>query len=170
MIRGDFFLYKINTRNNVQFERPLNELLTIRITEDEQIQLVTISKNNDISISELVRNIVRDHIATYAVSKNLRKKLLVSNKIKSFLLEKRLVLTRDDTSLAQIREILTDFEAVLEAHPKRIDIVSVLEYKEELDKLLEIIYKEDEWLSKQIDSQVKRIMKSKHFKGLIYNP
>jgi sucrose-6-phosphate hydrolase SacC (GH32 family) len=159
-------IHQERTRTNIKFESPLKELLSFRITEEEYVQIMTVSKANEISSSELVRNLIREHIYEYAISENLRKKLRISNKIDAFLLEKRLILTRNDTSLAKIREILTDFEAFLESHPKRIDIVTAFDYKKGLDYLLKDIYEEDMWLANQIDTQYKRILKSKHFKAL----
>lgn len=158
--------YQQPTRQNTKFEQPLKELISIRVTEDESRQILTVSKHNNISSSELIRNLIRDHIHTYAISENLHKKLRISNEIDRFLLEKRLILSRNDTNLSKMREILTDFEAILEEHPKKIDIVSVFETRKGLDKLVKIIYEEDIWLSQKIDAQYRHILKSKHFKGV----
>lgn len=155
---------QIRTKDNVRFEEPLCEVITIRISEREMTQLDAVSRENYISISELIRNLCRENIHTYAISKNLRKKLHISNEIDRILLEKRIISSRNETNLSKMREILTDFEAFLEEHPKRMDYDELENRKSELDYLLKLIYEEDLFLSRQLDTQVSRIFKNKHVK------
>ena len=156
----------VKTRTNVKFEEPLNSTLSIKMTFDEYEKLRTVAMQHSITISELSRNILREHVADYAMSENLIKFLKISNEIDKFLLEKRLILSRKATNLSKIREILTDFEEILETPIKKIDYESVKNDGMRIVQLLDFIYNTDAFLSEKIDDQVRRILKNKTFKGL----
>jgi len=153
------------TKDNIRFEEPLTEVLTLRITTKEMSQIITVSKDNYISTSELVRNLIRENISKYAISKNLIKTLHISNEIDRILLEKRLISSRNETNLSKIREILTDFEDFLDKPSKKIDYDELKNRKTQIDELLKLIYNEDTFLSSLIDTQVRRLLKNKHLKN-----
>lgn len=159
-------MVQIKTKDNVHFEEPLNEQINVKLTIAEKNQIVTIAKQNYISIAELVRNVLRENIADYAMSVELKRNLFISNEIDTVLLEKRLISNRNESNLSKIREILTDFEAFCETHPKRIDIVAFKTRSSTLDYLMNIVYNNDIHLSEQIDTQYKRICKTKTYKAL----
>lgn len=158
---------QIRTHDNVRFEEPLSELFSIRVTEIEKIKLDSVSRENYISISELVRNLIRDNLWKYVISENLKKTMRVSNEIDRGILEKRLISSRNETNLSKIREILTDFEGFLEEHSKRIDYDELEIRRTEVEGLIKLIYETDTFLSRKIDQQVRRIFKNRHYKACV---
>jgi hypothetical protein len=157
-------MHQVRTKDNIRFEEPLSEIIQFRVTLKERNQIDVIARENYISESELIRNLLRENLYKYANSETLHKKLHISNEIDRILLEKRLISSRNETNLSKMREILTDFEAFLEEHPKRINYDELESRRKELDYLIKLIYEEDLFLSQQLDSQVRRILKNKHVK------
>jgi len=163
-MENDMSTHQVKTKDNIRFEDPLVRIITLRVTEKEYSQLDAVSRENYISISELIRNLNRDYIHNYCISENLRKKLHISNEIDRFVLEKRLISVRNDTNLSKIREILLDFEAFLDEHCKHMDYDELEIRKAEILGMLELVYNNDVFLSRQIESQVKRLFKNKYLK------
>jgi hypothetical protein len=157
-------LVQVKTNRNVRFDEPTNETISLKVTVDEKTKIVTIAAQNYISISEVLRNLVRDHLHSYALTEELKKNMFISSQIDRVLLETRLISARKETNLSKIREILNDFECFCETSWKKIDIVAFNSRKKTLLFLIELIYQNDEFLSKEIDSQFKRIIKTKTYK------
>lgn len=158
--------YQLPTKNNVLFEEPLSEILQFRITQKEKSQLDTVAKNNFITTSELIRNLIRENLYKYAMSINLQNWLQISNEIDRLLIEHRLISSRKETCLSKIREILTDFEVSLDIYAKNFNEVEAKNKVSQIEYLLKIVYEHDNGLSEKIDSQVRRIYKNKRFKSL----
>lgn len=156
---------RIKTNDNVHFEEPLSEQIAFRVTVKEKSQLVTVSRNNYISIAELMRNLMRLHISDYSTSPEMKKTLFISNQIDMFLLEYRIINDRNESNLSKIREILTNFEAFCETNFKRIDKVAFISRRKGLTHLMDLVYNNDEFLSEAIDTQYRRILKSKTYKA-----
>lgn len=159
------FLSQIKTRTNFD---ELVRVVSLRLTEDEHTRLEVISRALSISVSEVIRNLIRDHEHEYTISKNLAKYLLISNEIDKFLLEKRLIFDRKATNLSKMREILSDFEVFLEQKPSLIDIYFAKEECLKLNNLINTVKNKDEWLFSKIEKQIKRIWKNKVYKELDY--
>lgn len=157
---------QIRTKDNVLFEEPLSEVVTTRITLDEKLKLDAVAKKAYISISELLRNLMKENLYKYALSENLSKYLMITGQIDMILLETRLISSRKATNLSKMREILTDFESDLEESALKIDYNSISIKMKQIERLMEVIYQKDEWLASKIDGQCKRIMKHKHVKYL----
>lgn len=155
---------QLPTRNNIRFEEPLSELLQTRITLKEKSQIDAVAKTNYITSSELIRNLIREHIHEYACSINLKISLEISNQIDRFLIENRLISARNDTNISKMREILTDFEALLEESAKNFDEVTVKNKFLQIVYLTKLVYESDLYLAGKIDAQLKRIYRNKHVK------
>lgn len=155
---------QLPTRNNVRFEEPLSELIQTRVTVKEKTQLSTVARSNYITESELIRNLLREHLHEYACSINLKITLEISNQIDRILIENRLISGRNETNISKMREILTDFEGDLEMSTKNFDEVVVKNKFFQLANLTKIIYESDLYLAGKIDVQLKRIYKNKYVK------
>ena len=157
---------QISTNRNVRFDEPVSEQINIKVTVEEKTKLITIAAQNYISISEVMRNLIRENLHNYALSPELKKNMFISSQIDRVLLEFRLISARKETNLSKIREILNDFECFCETSVKRIDIVGFKSRRKTVSFLLELIYQNDEFLSNEIDSQYRRILKMKTYKAL----
>jgi hypothetical protein len=162
-------MHQVKTKDNIRFEEPLSENIQTRVGLKEYVMVESVARDNYISVSELLRNLIREHIHEYATSVNLQKTLHVSNEIDKLVLEKRIISSRFDTNLSKIREILTDFESYLDDNPKKIDYDMVQNYKANVDYIVKLIYENDEFLARKIDLQYRRILKNKHLRGLDSN-
>ncbi len=157
---------QLKTKDNIHFEEPLSELVSFRISQKEFIQTDAVARNNYISYSELIRNLIRDHIHEYAISENLRITLKISNKIDAILLEKRIISSRNDSNLSKMREILIDFEGFLDEKKSNISDIEMKNRVSELNALMQLIYEENKNLFLKLDKQYRRLMKNKALKRL----
>lgn len=157
---------QLRTKDNVHFEEPLSELISFRLTKKELEQIDVISRENYISQSELIRNLIRNHISNYAISPNLKKILKISNQIDSILLENRIVLSRNESNLSKMREILLNFEAFLDHFTKKSSKSELKNRYNQLEYLLQSIYQTDNDLYNLIEHQYLRLIKNKHLKAL----
>lgn len=155
---------KAKTKDNVNFEDPLSELVAFKVTQKERNEFEVVARENEISISELIRNMAREYIHEYAVSQDLRTTLLVSNKIESLVLKARLISSRKPSNLSHLREFMSDFEAFLD---DKIANISTEEFKskyEDFNELKKIIILNDVWLFSKLKPQMNRIIKHKTYK------
>jgi len=155
---------KLKTKENVNFEEPLGELIGFRVTLQEKEIYESIARENEIKVSELFRNLARDYIHEYAISPDLKETLKISNKIEAILLKNRVISSRKPSNLSNLREIFSDFEAFLEAQTLNVsdsDMKSKLSDFKELSKLIIL---GDPWLFSKLKPQMNRIIKNKHLK------
>jgi len=157
---------KVISKENVNFESPVSELISFRVTEKEKMQYEVIARDNEISISELYRNLARTYMHEYAISDDLRITLMISNKIESVILKNRLISTRKPSNLSNLREFFSDFETYLD---EKVTNISDCDFKgklEDFNELKKLIILHDEWLFLKLKPQLNRIIKNKRFKDL----
>jgi len=157
---------QIRTKDDIHNESPLTELIAFKVTLKEKERYEAVARDNDISSSELFRNLARDYIHEYAQSEDLKNYLRVNNKISSILLKGRIISSRKETNLSHLREIFSDFEAFLDDKISNIsesDLQNRLSDFRELSKLI-ILY--DPWLFSKLKPQMNRIIKNKLVKAL----
>jgi hypothetical protein len=157
----------VKTRDNVNFEKPLDKQISCRVTTDEYSDICSIAKSNGISEAELIRNILRENIFKYVSSEDVKKTLQIKGQIDKILLNRRLISRTFESNYSKTHEIMTIFEEDLEVQSKNIDLTSVKSRLMELVYLTKLIYEVDEFLSKRIEPQWKRILKNKLVKPLI---
>jgi hypothetical protein len=162
-----FLQYKrAKTKDNVNFEDPLSELIAFKVSLKEKEQFEAIARENEISVSELFRNLARENIHNYAISEDLRMTLCISNKIESIVLKARIISSRKPSNLSHLREFFSDFEAFLD---EKASNISDSEFKNKLsdfNELKKIIILNDPWLFSKLKPQLNRIIKNKRFKEL----
>jgi len=160
-------LYTTQTRENVNFEQPLDKQIGLRITTEEYKVIQSISKSNGLSDQELIRNIVRENIFKYVCSEDVKKTLQIKGEIDKILLNRRLISRNFESNYSKIREIMTEFEADLSISSADIDPIMIMSRLNELIYLTKIVYEVDTFLSSRIDPQWKRILKNKRVKRLV---
>jgi hypothetical protein len=157
---------QVKTNKNVRFDEPLSSLISLRLTDAEKAQIEATAKTNYISVTEVLRNLVREHIHEYATSKGMKKYLFISNQIDKVLLEDRIISARKETNLSKMREILSSFEFMCEENVKKVDTVAFISQRNNISLLVGLIYENDTYLSDQIDAQYRRILKTKTYRAL----
>lgn len=158
--------YKRLKVEDCSYDESLNELISYRVTTKEKMQYEVVARENEISQSELLRNLARAYLHEYAISQDLRAFLQISNKIDSILLKKRVISSRKASILSRTREFLNDFEAFLEQKQQNISLTSLQSMKSDYDELVKSVFMADEDIYKQIEKQVIRISKKKVLKLL----
>jgi len=145
-----------------EFDEPLSETVSFKLTSKEVSNLTTVAKSNNFSPSELLRNLIKEYLYKYSPSENLSKNMYVSGKIDMIILERRLISSRKITNLSKMREILLDFEGILSEDKKLIDWKELIYFKKQLDEVMKIIYENDEWLAQKLDAQWYKITMHKN--------
>ena len=156
-------------RIEVDKQDSLIEVISLKCTSEEKGKLIAVSKQNQISISELVRNIVRKNLYQFAISEQMRKYLQISGEIDMILIEKSVISSRKASNLAKMIEILTDFEIVLKSQSKNFDYDEHKNWKLQIDTVMDLIYSKDSWLYEQLEPLWGRILKMKQYKVLCAN-
>lgn len=160
-------MHQLKTKDNIHFEEPLSEIVSIRITKKEFSQIDVVSRENCISTSELIRNLIRSHIAEYAISPNLKVSLQISNQIDTILLENRIIFSRNESNLSKMREILLNFEVFLDHFNKKSSKSELINRNNQIEYLMQSIYQKDNNLYNLIEAQYLRLVKNKHLKALV---
>lgn len=159
-------MHQLKTRTNVRGEEPLSELISLRLTEKEKLQLEACARENYISLTEVMRNILRENVGHYCVSENLKKTLIVSNEIDRLLINNRIITSRKESNLSKIREICLDFEAFLDEKISNSSDCELKNRKKDIDELIKILVLNDEFLFDRIKAHLTRIFKNKRLKSL----
>jgi hypothetical protein len=159
-------MHQEKTRQNINFEVPLTETITCKITPEEKANLVAISNQNLISISETLRNLMRDHLCDYAISENLHKYMKISSIIDAILIEKAVILSRKATNQAKMIEILTDLEVFFKTPLKQLDYDTAKNNRLQVDKAMGEIFKWDSFLFEYLEPQYDRIKKTKGYNAV----
>jgi hypothetical protein len=157
---------KAKTKDNINFEEPLSELVAFKVSIKEREQFDVIARENEISISELFRNLARDYVHEYAISEDLRMTLCISNKISSLVLKARLISSHKPSNLSMTREFLSDFEAFLEEKSSNISDSEFKNRLADFNELKKLIILNDTWLFSKLKPQLTRIIKNKKYKEL----
>lgn len=155
----------MQTKDNVNFEAQLEEVIGYRVTKKEKEQYEAIARENEISIGELMRNLAREHIHDYAVSEDLRITLCISNKIEAIIIKNRIISSRKPSNLSHLREFFSDFEAFLDDKISNISDSEIKSRVLDYEELSKLIILNDTWLFLKLKPQMNRIIKNKAYKA-----
>ena len=160
---------RLETKENVNSEALLVGEVGFRVTAKEKGQYELIARENEISISELLRNLARDYIFSYAISPELKTELQISNKIEAITLKNRIISSRKPSNLSHLREIFSDFEAFLEGQTSNISDSELSAKLKDFRELSNLVIVGNPFLFSKLKPQMMRIIKNKHVKRLEKN-
>ena len=157
---------KLNTKDNVNFEDPLTEQISFRVTSKEKGKYEVLARENEISVPELMRNLARDYSHEYAISPELKKNLIISNKIEAILVKNRIISSRKPSNLSNICEIFSDFEAFLGGKLSNNSDSELRFRLSDFREITNLVILHDPDLFLRLKPQMNRIMKNKRIKAL----